>query len=158
MPSIAAWDSADRAARAVSATLAGAGVYAVRTAYQSTALPHINRPHFGYRTLGDAGCRNRQRPARPCTGDRGHRSRPHRGSHAPRYSLMAPSGPADGPGESSLLCPLPRRRNVAIWPVARSRCPTQHSPGGDVVSEDNAMDSAGSNNEFLYGCLAGPRE
>jgi hypothetical protein len=38
MPSIAAWHSADCAARAVSATLAGAGVYAVRAAYQSTAL------------------------------------------------------------------------------------------------------------------------
>jgi hypothetical protein len=37
-PSIAAWNSADCAARAVSATLAGAGVYAVRAAYQSTAL------------------------------------------------------------------------------------------------------------------------
>jgi hypothetical protein len=38
MPSIAAWDSADCAARAVCATLAGAGMYAVRAAYQSTAL------------------------------------------------------------------------------------------------------------------------
>jgi hypothetical protein len=37
-PSIAAWHSADCAARAVSATLADAGVYAVRAAYQSTAL------------------------------------------------------------------------------------------------------------------------
>jgi hypothetical protein len=38
MPSIAAWHSADCAARAVCATLAGAGMYAVRAAYQSTAL------------------------------------------------------------------------------------------------------------------------
>jgi hypothetical protein len=38
MPSIAAWHSADCAARAVSATLAGAGVYAVPAAYQSTRL------------------------------------------------------------------------------------------------------------------------
>jgi hypothetical protein len=38
MPSIAACHSADCAARAVCATLAGAGMYAVRAAYQSTAL------------------------------------------------------------------------------------------------------------------------
>lgn len=38
MPRIAAWDSAGRAARAMSATLAGAGRYGVRAAYQSTAL------------------------------------------------------------------------------------------------------------------------
>ena len=38
VPSIAAWHSADCAARAVSATLAGAEMYAVRAAYQSTAL------------------------------------------------------------------------------------------------------------------------
>jgi hypothetical protein len=38
MPLIAAWDSADRAARAVSATLAGAARYAVRAAFQSIAL------------------------------------------------------------------------------------------------------------------------
>jgi hypothetical protein len=38
MPSIAAWDSAARAARAVSKTSAGAERYAVRAAYQSTAL------------------------------------------------------------------------------------------------------------------------
>jgi hypothetical protein len=38
MPPIAAWDSADRAGRAVSATLAGAGVCAVRAACQSTSL------------------------------------------------------------------------------------------------------------------------
>jgi hypothetical protein len=38
MPRIAAWDRADRAARAVTETLAGAGLYAVRAAYQSTAL------------------------------------------------------------------------------------------------------------------------
>jgi hypothetical protein len=38
MPSIAAWDSAARAARAVSETSAGAERYAVRAAYQSTAL------------------------------------------------------------------------------------------------------------------------
>jgi hypothetical protein len=40
IPSIAAWDCADRAARAVSVTLADAEMYAVRTAYQSTALVH----------------------------------------------------------------------------------------------------------------------
>jgi hypothetical protein len=38
MPAIPAWYSADCAARAVGATLAGAGLYAVRAAYQSTAL------------------------------------------------------------------------------------------------------------------------
>jgi hypothetical protein len=38
MPYIAAWDSADRAARALSTTLAGPGLYAMRAAYQSTAL------------------------------------------------------------------------------------------------------------------------
>jgi hypothetical protein len=38
MPLIAVWDSADRAARSVSATLAGAARYAVRAAYQSIAL------------------------------------------------------------------------------------------------------------------------
>ena len=38
MSPIAAWDSADRAARAISATLAGAGLYAVRAAYESTAI------------------------------------------------------------------------------------------------------------------------
>ena len=38
MPAIPAWYSADCAARAVCATLAGAGLYAVRAAYQSTAL------------------------------------------------------------------------------------------------------------------------
>ena len=38
MPAIPAWHSADCAARAVSATLAGAGMYAVRAAYQSAAL------------------------------------------------------------------------------------------------------------------------
>jgi len=37
-PSIAAWDSADRAARAARATSADAELYAARTAYQSTAL------------------------------------------------------------------------------------------------------------------------
>ncbi len=37
-PPIAAWDSAARAARAVSKTLAGAELYAVRAAYQSTTL------------------------------------------------------------------------------------------------------------------------
>jgi hypothetical protein len=37
-PPIAAFDRADRAARAVSGTLAGAGRYAVRTAYQSISL------------------------------------------------------------------------------------------------------------------------
>lgn len=43
MPPIAAWDSADRAARAVVATLSGARVYAVRTAYQATALVNTER-------------------------------------------------------------------------------------------------------------------
>ena len=43
MPPIVAWDSADRTARAVSATLSGAGVYAVRTAYQAIAL--VNTEH-----------------------------------------------------------------------------------------------------------------
>jgi hypothetical protein len=38
MPAIRAWHSADCTARAVCATLAGAGLYAVRAAYQSTAL------------------------------------------------------------------------------------------------------------------------
>ena len=38
MPAIPAWYSADCAARAVCVTLAGAGLYAVRAAYQSTAL------------------------------------------------------------------------------------------------------------------------
>jgi hypothetical protein len=37
-PAIAAWDGAARAARAVSATSEGAERYAVRAAYQSTAL------------------------------------------------------------------------------------------------------------------------
>jgi hypothetical protein len=41
---ITAWDSAHRAARAVSATLTGAGLYAVRAAYQATAL--VNTEHF----------------------------------------------------------------------------------------------------------------
>jgi hypothetical protein len=44
MSPIAAWDSADRAARAVSATLAGAGLYAVRAACQATAL--VNTEHW----------------------------------------------------------------------------------------------------------------
>jgi hypothetical protein len=44
MSPIAAWDSADRAARAISATLAGAGLYAVRAAYQATAL--VNTEHY----------------------------------------------------------------------------------------------------------------
>ena len=43
MPSIAAWHRADCAARAVCATLAGADVYAVRSAYQSTALVDTER-------------------------------------------------------------------------------------------------------------------
>jgi len=38
MPAIPTWYSADNVARAVCATLAGAGLYAVRAAYQSTAL------------------------------------------------------------------------------------------------------------------------
>jgi hypothetical protein len=38
MPAIPAWYGADCVARAVCATLAGAGLYAVRAAYQSTAL------------------------------------------------------------------------------------------------------------------------
>lgn len=41
-PPIAAWDSAARAARAVSKTLAGAELYAVRAAYQSTTLVEID--------------------------------------------------------------------------------------------------------------------
>ena len=41
-PPIAPWDSAARAARAVSKTLAGAELYAVRAAYQSTALVEID--------------------------------------------------------------------------------------------------------------------
>jgi hypothetical protein len=40
MPPIAAWDSANRAARAVSATSQGAELYALRAACQSTALVH----------------------------------------------------------------------------------------------------------------------
>ena len=51
-----------------------------------------------------------------------------------------------------------RRERSPAEREVRSRCPMHHSPGGDVVSEDNAMDSAGSKNEFLYGCLAGPHE
>jgi hypothetical protein len=43
MSPIAAWDSADRAARAISATLAGAGLYAARAAYQAAAL--VNTEH-----------------------------------------------------------------------------------------------------------------
>jgi len=43
MSPIAAWDSADRAARAVGATLSGAGLYAVRAACQATAL--VNTEH-----------------------------------------------------------------------------------------------------------------
>jgi hypothetical protein len=39
----------------------------------------------------------------------------------------------------------------------RSPYPTQHSPGNGVVSEDSAVDSAGTNNEF-YECLARSRE
>ncbi|MGA7050766.1 MAG: hypothetical protein WBZ37_05740 [Mycobacterium sp.] len=42
VPSITAWDSAARAARAVSKTLAGAELYAVRAAYQSTTLVHTD--------------------------------------------------------------------------------------------------------------------
>jgi len=41
MPPIFVWDSADRAARTVSAALSGAKVYAVRAAYQATALVNI---------------------------------------------------------------------------------------------------------------------
>jgi hypothetical protein len=44
MSPITAWNSADRAARAVSATLTGAELYAVRAAYQATAL--VNTEHF----------------------------------------------------------------------------------------------------------------
>ena len=44
MSPIAAWDSADRAARALSVTLTGAELYAVRAAYQATAL--VNTEHF----------------------------------------------------------------------------------------------------------------
>ncbi len=43
MPPIAAWDSADRAARAVIAKLSGSGVHAVRAAYQATALVNTER-------------------------------------------------------------------------------------------------------------------
>jgi hypothetical protein len=43
MPPIAAWHSADFAARAVCATLVGVGVYAVRAPYQSTALVDTGR-------------------------------------------------------------------------------------------------------------------
>jgi hypothetical protein len=43
MPPIAAWDSADRAARADIATLSGAGMYAMRAAYQATALLNTER-------------------------------------------------------------------------------------------------------------------
>jgi hypothetical protein len=43
MPPIATWANADRAARAVSATLSGAGVYAMRAAYQAIAL--VNTEH-----------------------------------------------------------------------------------------------------------------
>jgi len=43
MSPIGAWDSADRAARAVGATLSGAGLYAVRAACEATAL--VNTKH-----------------------------------------------------------------------------------------------------------------
>jgi hypothetical protein len=43
MPPMAAWDSADRAAHAVIATLSGAGIYAVRAACQATALLSTER-------------------------------------------------------------------------------------------------------------------
>jgi hypothetical protein len=44
MPAIAAWDAADRAARAMGATSNTAGAFAVRAAYESTAL--VNVRHY----------------------------------------------------------------------------------------------------------------
>lgn len=43
IPPISAWNSADCAARAASTTLAGAGLYGARAAYQSTALVSTER-------------------------------------------------------------------------------------------------------------------
>jgi len=54
MPSIAAWDSANRAARAVSATSAGVGVCAVRTTYQSTAFVGTELFYVGNSSLLEA--------------------------------------------------------------------------------------------------------
>jgi hypothetical protein len=66
MPSITAWDSAARAAREVSATLAGAEKYAVRAAYQSTTLVHTD----DWDTL-DAVTGNALRAHRLANGDAG---------------------------------------------------------------------------------------
>jgi hypothetical protein len=66
MPPISAWDSADRTARAVIATLSGAGIYAVRAAYQATALLNTERSA----TL-DAVTGNALRAHTLATGDNG---------------------------------------------------------------------------------------
>jgi hypothetical protein len=65
-PSIAAWDSAARAARAVSETSAGAELYALRAAYQSTALVETD----DWDTL-DAVTGNALRAHRLANGDTG---------------------------------------------------------------------------------------
>lgn len=44
MPAIGAWDAADRAARAMSPTSNSAGAFAIRAAYESTAL--VNERHY----------------------------------------------------------------------------------------------------------------
>jgi hypothetical protein len=80
-PSIADWDSAARAARAVSETSQGAELYAVRAAYQSSALVETD----DWDTL-DAVTGNALRTQ---TGKRGSGSSPHPGSHAQRDPLMA---------------------------------------------------------------------
>jgi hypothetical protein len=65
-PPIAAWDGAARAARAVSATSAGAELYAVRAAHQSTALVETD----DWDTL-DAVAGNALRAHRLANGDAG---------------------------------------------------------------------------------------
>jgi hypothetical protein len=65
-PPIAAWDSANRAARAVSATSAGAELYALRAACQSTALVETD----DWDTL-DAVTGNALRAHRLANGDSG---------------------------------------------------------------------------------------
>ncbi len=66
MPPIAAWDGAGRAARAVSETSAGAELYAVRAAYQATALVETD----DWDTL-DAVTGNALRAHRLANGDTG---------------------------------------------------------------------------------------
>ena len=87
MPAIAAWDAADRAARAAADAMGAT----------SNGRRRIRRPgrirvdHTRQRAplSVDAGRRDRIRHARACAGRRGHRSQPHGGAGPARDQLVA---------------------------------------------------------------------